>query len=115
MLTHSPLPEFVYNLRYPEEHGRDLRDPWSMRHTAIYQKYDVEKDTSVWILLQPSKACYQQLRQIFLSDKFGSLQKHRKHFWHMLFMWSFEQNWRDYINFLEKDLTTLVGLGLSFR
>jgi hypothetical protein len=46
--------ECVYGLRYVELNGYDeTKDPWSVRQTAIYQKYD--RGIQTWLFISASK------------------------------------------------------------
>jgi hypothetical protein len=57
----SNLFEVCYDIRYPERNGRGSGDPWSIRHTAVYYQYDSSKDTSMSLLIQPSKTLTRQI------------------------------------------------------
>lgn len=46
--------EFCYILRYFERHGRtELKQPWSLRQTFLYHKYELKTRKTVWMVLQP--------------------------------------------------------------
>ncbi|KAH8587929.1 hypothetical protein B0O99DRAFT_601212 [Bisporella sp. PMI_857] len=99
--------EFTYNLRYPDKHGRDLNDPWSIRNMAVYQQFNSVTTSSSWIILQPSKACYRLLRDFSNGSEYSQARISGLPLVNMLYFWSIEKNWRDYINYLEKELLIL--------
>ena len=53
--------ELCYNLRYYEENGRESGNPWSLRQTAIYHRYDIGQGCWTWFLIQPSHLFHSQL------------------------------------------------------
>lgn len=98
--------EFAYNLRYVEKHGRDLVNPWSVRHMAVYHQFDAEKKSSKWIFLHPSAAVRQQLEKVVSEVACPGPADRR--FLHLMFLWSTEKNWRDYVNYFENEFKALV-------
>lgn len=98
--------EFAYNVRYVENHGWDLENPWSVRHMAVYHQFDAEKKSSNWILLHPSAAVRQQLEKVVSEVACAGPADRR--FLHLIFLWSTEKNWRDYVNYLENEFKALV-------
>lgn len=106
------MKEFAYNIRYVVKHGRNLKNPWSVRHMAVYQRFDGETDSSAWILLQPADSVYQQLQENAV-DSSGSIEadKHKKSL-HLAFLWSTEKNWREYVNYLQDQFKILVRIFL---
>ncbi|KAH8746477.1 hypothetical protein F5882DRAFT_446318 [Hyaloscypha sp. PMI_1271] len=47
--------EFSYTAKHVEEHGRTgVYDPWSIRQTGVYHKYDAAENRNTFILLNPS-------------------------------------------------------------
>ncbi|KAK0929617.1 hypothetical protein LTR48_005638 [Friedmanniomyces endolithicus] len=46
--------ELCYNVPHVERHGRDLRDPWSMRQTALWHQHSLNTDPARWIMLNVS-------------------------------------------------------------
>ena len=99
----------MYNLRYADKHGRDRKNPWSIRHTAIYQQFNSVTQSSIWILLQPSEASYRDFKDALEHLDCTTLSGQSKLFLHELFFWNADRNWRDYINFLQRELLTLVS------
>jgi len=45
----------MYGFRYAVDKGDKEMDRWSVRQTAIYQKYDSTFDKVIWICVGPSK------------------------------------------------------------
>lgn len=99
----------MYNLRYADKHGRDRKNPWSIRHTAIYQRFNSATKSSIWILLQPSEVSYKDLKDAVEDFDNTTHLDQSKLLLHELFFWNANKNWRDYINFLQKELLTLVS------
>lgn len=58
-----------YNIRYVELNGRNNGDPWSLRQIGVYEKINLETQSSYWILLQPSSAALQNLEDHLRSRK----------------------------------------------
>ncbi|KAI0543382.1 hypothetical protein F4679DRAFT_120583 [Xylaria curta] len=46
--------ETCYVLHFFENNGKTEGDPWSIRQTAVYCRYDASGDQSSWILIKPS-------------------------------------------------------------
>lgn len=107
--------EFMYNLRYADKHGLDRKNPWSIRHTAIYQQFNSVTQSSIWILLQPSEASYRDFKDALEHLDCTTLSGQSKLFLHELFFWNADRNWRDYINFLQRELLTLEEKALFSR
>ena len=75
---------------------------------AVYQKYDSITKTSIWILLQPSAEVYEQLVEI--AANFSNKADGSEVLLHFTFLWSIENNWRGYLNYLEQEMRHLVSL-----
>ncbi|CZR63125.1 uncharacterized protein PAC_13022 [Phialocephala subalpina] len=109
-----PALEMAYNLRYAHKHGRQLRDPWSIRHSAIYQRCEQKTESTCCIIIQPSEAFYCQLKQLLHLNGTRSAPAITAVI-HSAFLWDTERNWRQYINYLEKELSTLQEKSLLSR
>ena len=108
----NDIEEIMYNLRYVDKHNRELNNPWSLRQTAVYQKYTSETRASTWILLQPSEQAYKSLRNNMATT--GNLVYDISIFWlHNIIFRSTEKNWRHYINYLQSNFQSLVRLTIS--
>ena len=68
--------ETCYILRTYEKHGRvGLNDPWSLRQSLIYNKYNFHTDKSVWIFVQLFQCCkdalWEEFKNMHLWHPFG--------------------------------------------
>lgn len=90
--------ESCYNLRFPEKNDRQTRNPWSMRHSALYMQHHPQKDLDVWIFIQPSTSFECQTTRLISSPDC------RNTLIHSAFFYSTGRFWRDYINDLQKEL-----------
>ena len=100
--------EFSYLLRYPEKHGRTTKNPWSMRQVAVHRSNDHETKTSQWIFIH--------LPQSLQTELVDSLKRRRSELPEEVGTPSLDfvlagtlQHWRDYVNFLESEIGTLVS------
>lgn len=94
--------EICYNIRHVELHGRDLKDPWSFRQSAIHQKFYFDDGRTNWILVQPPK-----LVSTILED-FELIKTSHPMSLHIQFLSASMINWRTYLNYLTDELTGLV-------
>ncbi|TKA72827.1 hypothetical protein B0A55_06036, partial [Friedmanniomyces simplex] len=60
--------EVCYNVPHVERHGRDLRDPWSLRQTAFYHQHSRNTEASRWIVLNASPRTRATLDRFLASD-----------------------------------------------
>lgn len=102
----SAIAELCYLLRYPARHGRKSGCPFSIRQMAIYQRFDHLNNTSRWIFVQAPDDFADELRSELSSsggqEKVSIWNIHRR-----VFLVA-EQEWRDYICYLDTELATLV-------
>ena len=101
----SVIAELCYLLRYPARHGRKSGCPFSIRQMAIYQRFDLVKKTSRWIFMQAPEDFADELRsELSLRgrEKIPACDIYRRAFLVA------EQEWRDYICYLDAELATLV-------
>jgi hypothetical protein len=107
--------EFCYCLRYIAKHGREQQNPWSLRQTAVYQRYDSTSRTSKWMIIQPSERLQVELTEYLeLKDTItGSvtITSCDAHTVHAMVFSSTERNWREYMNTLQRELSILVSTG----
>lgn len=95
--------EFCYILRYFERHGRsELKQAWSLRQTLIYQKYDLETQRMVWIVIQPMQKYKTEL------------ESHKSQLLHPMTMHSISlslglSNWRWYLDDTRKIISQYVS------
>lgn len=99
------ITELCYLLRYPARHGRKSACPFSIRQMAIYQRFDLVKKTSRWIFVQAPDDFANKLRSKLSAGGHEKVSECDIHRW--IFMVA-EQEWRDYICYLNAELATLV-------
>ncbi|TRX89732.1 hypothetical protein FHL15_009322 [Xylaria flabelliformis] len=88
--------ELCYLLRTYERHGRNsLKDPWSLRQMAVYERFNAAEERSVWILIQPfANAKSEFLRQCFRPQASRTMGAKL----HGVFIVTALANWRWYLN-----------------
>lgn len=99
------IAELCYLLRYPARHGRKSGCPFSIRQMAIYQRFDHVKKRSRWIFVVPDDFADELRSHLSLlgeQEKTPACDVHRR-----VFLMA-EQEWRDYICYLDTELATLV-------
>lgn len=85
-------------------------DPWVIRQTAVYQKYDTENNQSTWIFLNPTTDCPFQKRLASLlrnPDQVLTL-KLQPLLIHNVLFGTFFPLWRDYLAYYERKILTIV-------
>ena len=107
---HSPktykVLEICYIMRSFEKHGRgNLKDPWSLRQMAVYQRYDMSKMISVWIVLQP----FQRYRRSLWKEFRNSGPSANPLTLHALLISLEASNWRWYLNDIRRTLSAFVS------
>jgi hypothetical protein len=108
----SNLLEVCYDIRYPEKNGRGFGDPWSIRHTAVYYQYDSSKDTSMSILIQPSKMLTRQIDVLLTGESPDSCRSTLIQ--HATFV-SSGTLWKYFVADMEKELNALVCASFSVQ
>ena len=102
----SAIAELCYLLRYPARHGRKSGCQFSIRQMVIYQHFDHVKKRSRWIFVQAPDDFADELRSELSSlegpENMPACDIHRR-----VFLVA-EQEWRDYICYLDTELATLV-------
>ena len=101
----SAIAELCYLLRYPARHGRKSGCPFSIRQMAIYQRFDLGKKTSRWIFVQAPDDFTEDLRSELSLG--GQEKLSTSNIYRRVFLVA-EQEWRDYICYLEAELAALV-------
>ena len=101
----SAIAELCYLLRYPARHGRKSGCPFSIRQLAIYQRFDHVKKASRWIFVQAPDDFADELRSGLSLGGQGKLAAGSIH--RQVFSIA-EQEWRDYVCYLDAELATLV-------
>jgi len=98
--------ECAYSLQYVVLNGRlaeeqPNHDPWSIRQTAVYQRYDSELNRIVFILVSPS----QIVKDAIAEALEAGCQRKRlpKPFdLHLIIVSALQDNWRLYVRSLEE-------------
>lgn len=89
-----------------------LRDPFSIRETGVYHKFQMDPVKCTWILLNPPDNLSKRLNREFSEPgATGTLGQLRCH---ALILLCLSENWREYVNHLEEKFSELVcGTRLS--
>ncbi|KAI9861844.1 MAG: hypothetical protein M1824_001955 [Vezdaea acicularis] len=100
--------ECCYSLRYMEENGRGVGDPWSLRQTAVYHQFHQKNGQSCWIILQIATGMRTRLEQA-LADK---MYRNRRDGvdqvrLHVDFLSAMASNWALYLEYLHDQLSKL--------
>lgn len=95
--------EFGYILRCFEKHGRPgLNWPWSLRQMFVYQKFDIQDQKSVWIVIQPFQDCKAAIEERVVEDM------HPMNL-HPLLLHLGLRDWRWYLNDIRQALLPIVS------
>ena len=98
-----------YNIRYFEKHNRGgTKAIWSERQVALYHTFDMSKQSSLWILIQPSESIESRLQNVMHDMQSQDLVPADHFDLHAMFALVLAANWRSYINYLEDQLSELV-------
>lgn len=102
--------EICYNIKYVEKNYRLPDEPWSIRQTCIYQKFEYSKKSSTWILVQPSGQVQSRIQEVFKARTVEDIEKsvHNPLDLHLVFLSAAAENWRWYYNSLEEALVEMV-------
>lgn len=102
--------EICYNIKYVERNYRLPDEPWSVRQTCIYQKFEYSKKSSTWILVQPSGQVQSRIGEVFKSRTTEDIgdSVHNPLDLHLVFLSAAAENWRWYYNSLEDKLVEMV-------
>jgi hypothetical protein len=98
-----------YSFRYAEEKGHP-NEPWVIRQAGVYQKLDIVKKASLYILVNaaPHSLAHRRVMQCF-SEKLVKMQA--SPLWlHGVIHASYFMNWRGYIAAYEKRLLPIVSV-----
>ena len=101
--------EICYNVRYIDRNGRKDEDPWSLRQIGVYERYNVEKQSSVWFLLQPSAHVCQRLKDCLqMKPSSTSALTDQTLLLHALIQFTASRHWMDYVDDLRLQIEKLV-------
>jgi hypothetical protein len=105
--------ECAYGFRYVELNHRTLApkenpdyDPWSVRQSAIYQRYDSQYKRIMFILFAPSETARKNLEDAV--RRAGSRRKLNAFDLHRILLSTLHENWRLYVRSLESLMTQQV-------
>ncbi|EPS41509.1 hypothetical protein H072_4620 [Dactylellina haptotyla CBS 200.50] len=92
-----------YLFKYVDRHGRETpKDPFAIRQTGVYHKYDPQTKRSVWIFIQPSESLKERLEALFTRYKDNPIDLALQVEIHFLVVTHGAKNWRPYIKYLEE-------------
>ncbi|KAI9800578.1 MAG: hypothetical protein M1833_003236 [Piccolia ochrophora] len=96
--------ELGYSVKHVERHGRPFpSDPFSIRETGVYHKWDANVGNNTWIFIQPSKATKADI------DKLSSQLPEAFQFQiHIAVLLGASEDWRYYTNYLEDSFSKLI-------
>ena len=95
--------EFCYILRCFEMHRRPgLKRPWSLRQMFVYQKFEIQTQKSVWIIIQPFQNCKAAMGERII-------QAMHPMSLHPLLLHLSLSNWRWYLNDVRQALLPIVS------
>ena len=100
--------DVCYCVQYMEKNGRGTGDPWSLRQAGLYQQYHVQRDTSTWILLQPSESVQRRLLKSLKNLAEQNTASADPFRYHILILTSSLRNWNEYILDLCRQVDDLV-------
>ncbi|KAL4803119.1 hypothetical protein BDV18DRAFT_43640 [Aspergillus unguis] len=97
--------EIIYTIKYafekaPQEKGKD---PWVLRQTGVYQKYEFTTKHSTWLFLSPTAECEFQsrlMRHLQSPTNRASLEQNPLLI-HSILFGTFFHAWREYLKHLE--------------
>ncbi|RJE22931.1 hypothetical protein PHISCL_04740 [Aspergillus sclerotialis] len=101
--------EIAYIFKYAFYKGDiDGKDPWSIRQTGVYQKYNFATKSSTWIFLHPAKqsAFQTRLEEMLTSSEECSRIRDHLFFLHNIFISTSFPHWRDFMAYYEARLLT---------
>ena len=104
--------ECCYSLQYVDHHDdtRATTNPWTMRHSLVYQKFDTRTLKCSCIMIRPSYHMELSLRSVLEGDIELALKFNSE--WtniHCLFFTSLAENWSQLINYLDMRVTDMVS------
>lgn len=100
------LPECAYVLRFVELNDRNPESPWSIRQTAVYQKYLTASQSSTWLLVAISVRSEERLNSFI--QRAGSLAALNPFEIHLLLLDTAIANWRPYMVYLGGEVNKQV-------
>lgn len=106
--------EITYNFYHVEQHGRsNLKDPWSIRQTAVYQRFSFSDERSTWIIIQLAKPIRTIIEKVIAGERPRS-STNCGHWLqpiviHSMILTISQRRWKYYIRYLAERLSSLVS------
>ncbi|MCJ1263928.1 hypothetical protein MMC22_003798 [Lobaria immixta] len=94
--------ECAYGLRYVELNYRGVGKLWSLRQTAMYHKYKVDKKSSTWVIISPSSTAELSLDRYIKDSKVLAAASPFEI--HLILLDAALANWRPYILYLTEQV-----------
>lgn len=97
-----------------EKHGRPgLEDPWSVRQTAVYQRINVDEQSSIWLFVQVAKPIRNAIDAVMSGENgrntvTGTARLHPSAL-HVYIITSNQHNWKDYVRYLDQIVNDFVS------
>ncbi|KAJ5160877.1 uncharacterized protein N7482_007881 [Penicillium canariense] len=110
--------EIAYLMKYAFcKSLEDNLDPWVIRQTAVYQKYDTETNQSTWIFLNPTPDCVFQKRLATLLQIPRQVLAFKRQplLIHNVLSGTFFPLWRDYLAYYERKVLTIANTNMAQR
>jgi hypothetical protein len=93
-----------------EENGRNHGNPWSSRRTGVYQQVTLAGNNSVWILVQPSDAIRECMKNVLSSLNLNRRERDGNPMYlHVTLLLATVDNWGRYIEYLNTELKDIVS------
>ena len=113
--------QVCYSFRSPAETNAFPDWKWSVRQTAVYHSFDLESGQSIWILIKGDPQLKQRMSSAIGSTGFNTLRvfgDRNEAFTtslatHQLFSDWAGENWRWYLNFLERKVQEITARSLT--
>lgn len=120
LMTFPPSPsypgretELHYSLLYVEKHGRDLANPWAVRHMSVYQQARFDQAFSVWIIIHVSASMQEKFSANMPINEEGLdacvMLEIKTLMGHMAIISTAVVNWGSYIDSLSEAFAHRVG------
>lgn len=111
-LSSLTITECAYGLRFVELNFRGTREPWSVRQTAIYHSYKLDKRVSTWVMISASTKIKDSLNNyVRSSENISALNPFEIH---VILLDTALGNWRSYIIYLTEQISKQVFTNSSF-
>ncbi|KAL3461778.1 hypothetical protein BJX64DRAFT_151707 [Aspergillus heterothallicus] len=99
--------ELCYNIQYVERHGRELKDPWSLRQTGVYHQYSGQLGSPRWVVINPSaKLGHDIIGHVGIATEDSISRSDSVKTWslHAELLFKLGSNWTEYVEYLASEL-----------